>query len=60
MLWCKKDLKNCWIFFFLVIKSGIGNSNTFSVCCIDASSFSDQYQVMRNMQLGDIHGSGDQ
>lgn len=56
----QKGLEKLLDFFFLVIKSGIGNSNTFSVCCIDASSFSDQYQVMRNMQLGDIHGSGDQ
>lgn len=56
----QKGLEKLLDVIFLVIKSGIGNSNTFSVCCIDASSFSDQYQVMRNMQLGDIHGSGDQ
>lgn len=38
----KKGLKLCQNFF--IIKSGVGNINTFPVCCTDASQFSDKYQ----------------
>lgn len=42
MLWHKKGLKPCQR--LSVIKNGIGNINTFSVCCTDASQFADKYQ----------------